>query len=623
MCGICGIVSEDRDGGLLQKIEVMNASLTHRGPDAGASFTEAGVALGHRRLSILDLSETGAQPMQRRRDGPVITYNGEVYNFSLLREELKCRGVHFKGRSDTEVVLAVYEEFGLEGIQKLEGIFSFAIWDRKKQTLILVRDSLGVKPLYYSLTGDRLVFASEYKAIKALEAPARRLNLQAVSEYLWYGNVFEDRTFFEDINQLEPGHMLLFEDGAAKTVRWWSVEDWLPDSYGVFDRAETIASIGQTLCQSVDRQLVADVPVGLFLSGGIDSSSIAVSTDREKRPALTSYSIGFGHGADVDEMPQARSIASHLGIPHKQFELVDFDLLDALKKMAWAHDDPFADAANVPLYFMAKRFAQNTKVVLQGDGGDELFAGYRRYQLLQHLKKWRTMPRAAARLAAKFGGTGKRLARLFAATQQNDPAMVMALLMTVETLDDRPENTLTDTMQEALSHTTDPFMVYRKLAHRFEDHDPVQQMLLTDLNAQLPSQFLTKVDRATMAAGVEARVPLLDENMLKLALSIPATRKLGNLQSKVLLRDVLRTHLPKEIVDAPKSGFGVPYGDWIKKDLWDVSWDQMTSTGFLNRFGFDATAIRSRLSEHRSGERNYGFFLYKLLMLTLWHELHP
>ena len=230
--------------------------------------------------------------MQRRRDGPVVTYNGEVYNFSLLREELECRGYRFRGRSDTEVVLAVYEEFGLEGIRKLEGIFSFAIWDRKKQTLILVRDRLGVKPLYYSLTGDGLVFASEYKAIEALKAPARSLNLQAVSEYLWYGNVFEDRTFFEDINQLEPGQMLLFKDGIAKTVRWWSVEDWLPDSFGVFDRAETIASIGQTLCKSANRQLVADVPVGLFLSG-IDSS-IAVSTDCEKGRA-TSYSIGFGH----------------------------------------------------------------------------------------------------------------------------------------------------------------------------------------------------------------------------------------------------------------------------------------------------------------------------------------
>ena len=581
MCGICGIVSERQDGGLFQKIEAMNASLTHRGPDAGASFIEAGIALGHRRLSILDLSETGAQPMQRQPDGPVITYNGEVYNYNMLRVELECRGVRFRGRSDTEVVLAVYEEFGLEGIQKLEGIFSFAIWDRQKQALILVRDRLGVKPLYYSQTEDGLVFASEYKAIETLNPSFRSLDLQAVSEYFWYGNVFEDRTFLKEIRQLEPGHMLLFEGGVIKTVCWWSVEDWLPDSFDVFNRTETVASIGQTLRQSVDRQLVADVPVGLFLSGGIDSSSIAASTAREKRSALTSYSIGFGHGAEVDELPRARAIANQLGIPHKQFELVNFDLLDALKKMAWAHDDPFADAANVPLYFMAKRFAKDTKVVLQGDGGDELFAGYRRYQLIQHLEKWRMIPGASSALVSNFGGFGKRLARLLDAMQQKDPAMVMALLMTVETLDDRPENTLTGTMQEALRETTDPFMVYRKLADRFKDHDPVQRMLLTDLNSQLPSQFLTKVDRATMAAGVEARVPLLDESMLKLALRIPSSRKLGSLQSKVLLRDMLRTHLPKEIVDAPKSGFGVPYGEWIRNDLWEVSWDQMTSAGFL------------------------------------------
>jgi asparagine synthase (glutamine-hydrolysing) len=621
MCGFSGIFSQEAKGNLGPAVERMTAALAPRGPDGSGVFITSRLALGHRRLSILDLSEAGAQPMKLERAGIIIAYNGEVYNFRDLRTELASLGHHFIGHSDTEVILHAYDAWGLEGLKRLEGVFGFALWDEPRQRLVLMRDRLGVKPVYYGESALGLAFGSEIKAVLAAGGVDQSLDDQAMREYLWYGNPYGDRTFYQGVRSLQPGHWLIFERGRRRLEAWWRIEEWL-DLKPATDRFDDAVDLTRTVLDAaVERQLVADVPVGIFLSGGVDSSAIAASAVRGRDTPLLSYAAGFDFDRGVNELPKAALVARHLGLQHRELKIGGGDLSEVLLHLAAVHDEPFADAANIPLYLMCKALDGQVKVVLQGDGGDELFGGYRRYAILHNAWLWKLIPSVACGAARQLGAFGRRFARMAESLGHADPALRMALLLTTELPGSPPEALFSESRRRDLQERTDPFLAYRKAAERFTQHDPVQQMLLTDLTVQMPSQFLSKVDRATMAAGVEARVPLLDERVAELAVGLPAKWKVRGAQKKILLRESQRGRLPDSILDGPKTGFGVPYEHWLRTSLFEFSRDRLLDRSFLSRFSLDREMMEKTLSQHRSGYRDRGFLLWKLLNLQLWDSL--
>jgi asparagine synthase (glutamine-hydrolysing) len=597
----------------------MICSLGHRGPDAEGIYVDEGVALGHRRLSIIDLTEAGAQPMTDGATGVCVTYNGEVYNFRDLRSKLEAAGACFRGNSDTEVVLRAYTHWGLNGLRRLEGIFAFALWDPTKKRLVLMRDRLGVKPLFYAWADGSLLFGSEIKALLAAGGMDTEIDPQALREYMWFGNAYEDRTIYRSVRSLMPGHWMVVEDGRPRVAPYWRLEDWLTGC-APRDEREAAERVREAVDSAVARQLVADVPVGIFLSGGVDSSSIAASAAHSSGRRLTSYSVGFDFTDHADELPVARRLADRLGLDHHELHVAASRLGDVLEQLARAHDEPFADAANIPLFLLARQLGGSLKVVLQGDGGDEMFGGYRRYSLLRHARLARAWPTPLTAALRRVGRTGQRAARMAEALSNGMPARRMGLLVTDETMDDPPENVLTYDTRHRLTDGTDPFLAYENCAARFAQFDPVQQMLLTDISLQLPSQFLTKVDRSTMAHGLEARVPLLDEQVASLAIGIPSGFKVRGREKKIVLRDAMRGRVPGEVLDGPKRGFGVPFDRWLQHQLYEPAREAVLAEPILEEFGLDRRAVAKYFQQHRSGERQRGSLLWKLFQLALWHD---
>lgn len=626
MCGVAGLYLQSSGHATTEPQNVRNiiqrmaATLTHRGPDAWGVTVNTPAAFGHRRLSILDLSEAGAQPMRLGQDEPIITYNGEVYNFKELRRTLEALGRSvWHGHSDTEVILHAYAQWGLEGLKRLEGIFALALWDPKLQRLVLMRDRLGVKPLFYGESQFGLAFGSEIKAVLAAGGVDTSLDDQSLSEYLWYGNPHGDRTFYKGVRALEPGHWLIIEHGRRRLEPWWRLEEWLAQPLEARHAQEAAEQVRAALDRAVARQLIADVPIGLFLSGGVDSSSIAAAAMQPRGQPLHSYAAGFDFDHGVNELPKAARVAQHLGLIHHELHIKGSELESVLLALAQAHDEPFADAANIPLYLMCQQLQGQIKVVLQGDGGDELFAGYRRYAMLRNAHWWRLWPRMFSPVARTAGRWGQRFVRMADSVGHTDPALRMAYLLTVETTQRPPESVFLLERQQHLVESTDPFLAYRQAAKRFRGYDPVQQMLLTDLTVQLPSQFLTKVDRATMAMGIEARVPLLDEEVVRLVVAMPSEWKVNGVEKKVVLRHSQHGRLPDDILDGPKTGFGVPYEYWLRTSLYEFACSQILEPSFVQRFGLDVHAME-KLIQHQQGRSERGFMIWKLLQLALWHH---
>jgi asparagine synthase (glutamine-hydrolysing) len=580
MCGLAGILSKEYSSEQLSmRIGEMTKLLDHRGPDSTNIFVKDNIALGHTRLSIIDLTESGNQPMTDIDSGVSIVLNGEIYNFKTLKAELLSLGVSFKGTSDTEVLLRSYIYWGLEGLKKIEGIFSFAIWDQNSETLILARDRLGIKPLFFSYIDKTLFFSSEIKSILKNSEVNRDINPQSFSEYLWYGNSYEDRTIYKDIHALKPGHWLIHKNQSLSLVRWWSIEEFSEKEKFKGSLADAIHSVSESIDDSVSRQLVADVPVALFLSGGLDSSAIAASASRFGE--ISSFACGFDFEDGVKELPKAQAVAKYLGINHEEIHISD-------------------------------------KVVLQGDGGDEIFGGYRRYKLLQNDSFWKFFPKWIGKNASHLGNVGTRVGRIINVMKKTDMAEKMALLSTIETQTASPFNYLTAERNLEISKSADPFLAYKSSAERFKEHDIVDQMLLTDLTLQLPSQFLTKVDRATMAQGIEARVPLLDEKLLSLSLSLPSKYKVSLMSDKKVLRQSVKNRLPKDIINQKKTGFGVPYQYWIKDSLYDLIRSTILDKNFCYDHGFDRPKLEMALSIHSKNEADLGFTLWKVFQFALW-----
>ena len=626
MCGIAGIYHPHGEktkadlSEINKRVSKMTECLALRGPDNSGTFSSQYVSLGHTRLSILDTSSLGTQPMSLPDGSVTVSYNGECYNYREIRKELSSLGCVFVSGSDTEVILYAYKVWGLSGLKKLEGIFAIALWDKAKARFLLMRDRFGVKPLYYGDSIHGLAFGSEIKAVIEAGVLDRCLDDQALSEYLWFGNTHQDRSFFSGVRQLEPGSWMIFDQGRDVSVEaWWQIEDWLNNETSYSNKARSTADVAEKLDSAVKRQLISDVPVGLFLSGGIDSSAIAASIGNNHAKEINSYAAEFDFFVDDSELKKAALVASTFGLKHSEIKISGQDLSGAIFAMAKAHDEPFADAANLALYAMCKQLPDNIKVVLQGDGGDELFGGYRRYAMLRNSKFWKLWPKALSNVTYSLGNAGRRVSRMLDTLGDDDPSMVMALMLTTENARLPPDRFFSKDRRVYLQNTTDPFIAYRHANNRFKGHDVVQKMLLTDLTTQLPSQFLPKVDRATMACGIEARVPFLDERLVRLAVNIPSQWKICGLEKKIILRDSQRSRIPKLILDGPKTGFGVPYQQWLRTSLYDFSREIILDDATISRWSLDRDAIELAMSEHKSKKYDHGFIIWKILQLALFN----
>lgn len=616
MCGISGYLTQ-REPILLDLLQEMNSVLRHRGPDYGAVWHEDSIGLTHRRLSILDLSEQGNQPMVSFDKRYVITYNGEVYNYLELKCDLQQKGYSFRSKSDTEVILNGFHHYG-EGIfEKLNGIFAFAIWDRMKQQLFLVRDRYGVKPLYYYQGHGKFIFGSEIKSILIHQEVPRAVQKQALHEFLYYGTALGGRTLFEGIEKVKPGEIICIDTREKQSRNFWQIND-LKVHYSVTEE-EAIGETRKLLGEAVGRQLVSDVPVGVFLSGGIDSSAITAFASRHYAGRLSTFTATFDY-EKVNELAKAQKIAHFFGTQHHELFIKGKDLPGIIEKLIEHHDEPFSDAANIPIYLLTKEVGNSYKVILQGDGGDELFAGYRRYATLSKINSLKPIFWLIRHFLPQLNLPSlSRLKRYATAVAQSDHGNRMALLLTEETTYDSPVKILSPRFKHFL-HGTNPFLIYQHWNHLLMSLDPVQKMLWTDSQIILPEIFLEKVDKASMANGVEVRTPFLDNMLASYVQQLPSSTKIKNGQNKWLLRKALRGIIPDDILDGPKVGFGVPYAEWLKKPLKGYFLEATNSPFIKSLELFDEKVLTIKKEEHFQGKKNNGFLLWKLMNLCIWLE---
>ena len=630
MCGFVGLVSHtQREDQLIHKVKLMNDLLSHRGPDDEGYFFHKNIGLGHKRLSVIDTSKKASQPMIDSSTGNVLIFNGEIYNFKDLRESLKKNGEVFFSDSDSEIILKQYKNYGIEGLKNCEGMFAFAIWDKSTDKIIIFRDRLGIKPLFYIKEKNFFAFSSEIKSLLAL-IDKKEINDQAFSEYIFYGNSYRDETIYKNIKSLEPGKILTFENSSKKlsVKNWWKLEDWIENYDEISNNVDDHffeKSLQIAIDKSVERQLVSDVPLGLFLSGGLDSSTIAASANKFSKKKMKSFIATFDYAKGVNEKEKSFLVANELDLNHEEISIsgTQNSIIQSIEKLAYIHDEPFGDAANLPLYLMTKKLKSSIKVILQGDGGDELFSGYKRNKIIANLDILRLIPGFISLPNLMFKKIFfQRINRILNAVSSQNFGEIMAKLLTTETIKDHPFNLFKEEKREHLFKNTNPFKAYMYCNDRFKGFSESKKMMLTDLTLQLPSQFLTKVDRSSMANGIEVRVPLLDENILKLSLNLPDSKLFSRSNDKILIRNILEKRLSKNISRQKKKGFGVPYEFWMRTSLYDYANERLSDKSFLEFFDLDRKKVEDIFFDHKNRIKERGFMLWKLLQLSLWKEQH-
>jgi len=617
MCGIAGRFNYDplRPVGR-DVLEAMTDAVAHRGPDAAGFHLAPGIGLGHRRLSIIDLA-TGDQPLCNETGTVWTVFNGEIYNFADVRAELVAHGHRFKTSSDTEIIVHGYEQWGERAVEKFRGMFAYAVWDAAKRRLVLARDRVGVKPLYYAeLPGRGVVFGSELKSL--LEDPdvPREWRPDAIDAYLTLLYIPAPATVYKGIHKLEPGHVLVAENGGTRISRYWDLA-----FTGDGDAAredEYLEQLDALLAESVALRQIADVPLGAFLSGGIDSSAVAAyMVQTSRRPPVT-ISVGFDHAA-YDELAHARRVAEHLGCEFHP-RTVTPDIVSLLPKLAWHFDEPFADSSAVPTYYVSRAARELVTVALSGDGGDELWAGYTRHRVEQWEQRARATLGPASALAGAVGRAlplsikGARALRHLAA----DPAQAYALKHAYGMFEPDAKARLYSGDFAASVRHADPFARFRDIYRRCQSADPVDRGLYVDVHTYMVDDILTKVDRMSMAVSLEARDPLLDHRLLEFAATVPMSLKLRDGRGKYLLRKVLQRRVPADILERGKHGFEAPIGEWLRGPLAPMT-EALLADGRLSDRGiFEPRELTRLWQEHRDGRADHRHRLWQLVMLELW-----
>jgi len=646
MCGITGFIQYA--GGsqeeLTRRCQRMADAIAHRGPDADGVWVDPAfpIALGHRRLSIIDLSAAGAQPMVSASGRYVLSFNGEIYNFSRLREEPGISRYPFRGHSDTEVILAAVQHLGVEqAVGKLEGMFALALWDRDQRCLWLARDRVGKKPLYYGWCGDSFLFGSELKALRQHPDFDRELDRDALGQYLQYGWVSQPRSIYREVRKLPPGSLLRLPQASppwsVQPAQFWSAK-------AVAERGEqrrfegsyqdAIEQLDSVLHQAVADRMVADVELGALLSGGIDSSTVvALMAKLSDRPVKT-FSIGFWE-EKYNEAEYAAEVARHLGTEHHEMYVTAEQALDVVAQLPHIYDEPFADSSQIPTFLVCQLARQRLKVVLSGDGGDEQMAGYRRYRnSLAHWRNLQRIPQSARNVVrpvtTALGNGSWRCVEHYAHEGRNVPRwsrkLGKASQRSCSWAANSPQEVLANKFNKCLAidqfvpGATDPVTPLIEPSYWAEVRDPLLSMLHYDYIGYLPDDILVKVDRASMAVGLEARAPLLDQRVLELAWSLPREYLFDGSTGKRVLRDLLTRYVPRALIDRPKRGFNVPIKEWLVGPLRD--WvEDLVSEDALQRQGiFDVKSIRDAWHQHRYGWANHSELMWSVLMFQAWWQ---
>lgn len=612
MCGIVGRLNFDSRPVDVSELTTARDRLANRGPDGAGTWADGPVGLAHRRLSILDLSDRGSQPMRNADGSLVVSFNGEIYNFLDLREELSQAGHRFTTQTDTEVILAAYREWGIECLNRFNGMFAFGLWDARRRRLVLARDRIGVKPLYFTINSGRVIFGSTLKAITAFADVSREISKEAMDLYFQMAYIPAPHSIYRDVLKLEPGTWLeCSADGHTRTQRYWP----LPPRGG--RSASTIEGaadrLEELLDSSVRYRLISDVPVGAFLSGGIDSSTIVALMCRNSHTVRT-FTIGFGE-AEFDESTHARQVAEYLGTRHEQLILRPEDLLAIADQVPHHYDEPFADVSAIPTLALAELARTEVTVSLSGDGGDELFGGYPYYNLLARLDPWRRRAVFAAPLlrAASTLRLPHRPAMGLTALGQPRTSDLYAYMR--GPLKTRPYSRIVSATPASAGTWFDT-----RLSEEVPPARLVEQYMDLDIRSYLVDDILVKVDRATMAHGLEARNPLLDYRVVEFSRSLPGSMHTDRVGSKQVLRRVLDRLVPAELFSRPKQGFSVPIREWFRGPLKPALHESMQG-GWLTSGGyFKPGAVSTLVDEHVNGRRNHEFFLWAVYVFEQWYR---
>jgi asparagine synthase (glutamine-hydrolysing) len=619
MCGICGQVNFESEQPVAPEVvKRMQLSLGHRGPDSQGTWIKDSIALAHTRLAIIDLSDNGHQPMSNESGTVWIVYNGEVYNFPELREELQSKKHHFRSQTDTEVVVHLYEEEGIQCLSRLRGMFAFAIWDENKRQLFLARDRFGQKPLYYYLDEKKLLFASEIKSILASRLVEISPDYQALYQYVCLGYVPHPNTGFRGIKKLSPGHYLVTDGVKVSLKRYWSLQAE-PTDTEVVNETEVSQKLVDLLTEATQMRLVSDVPVGVLLSGGVDSNAVATIMSRHSDQIKT-FTVGFEDEL-YDERKEARFLAEKLGTDHHEM-IVKPDIIEILPTLVRAYDEPFADPSTIPSYYVAQMASQHVKVVLNGDGGDESFAGYGKYIQGMLGRSLQSIPASiggflARILDQKRAGKAKSLSEILALSGKSMASAFaqLGLIIPVPFVDFLVSANFKD-----LIGTGNPLAHLLRCYEKHYNGDTVNTMLAVDRETYLPDDLLFKIDIATMSHGLEARSPLLDHHLVKYVAGLPGNLKLRGLKKKYILKEALKDVLPPQVLRGKKRGFDVPIGRWLRNELKEALRDALVDNGLITDI-FEKNKLEKMFEDHLNDRKDWGRFFWMILMLHLWFEL--
>lgn len=627
LCGICGKIYNDHtravDPALIQR---MCSVVRHRGPDDEGVYVKAHIGLGHRRLSILDLSPAGHQPMCNEDGSIRIVLNGEIYNYQELRTGLAARGHQFSSHTDTETIIHLYEEKGVGCLLELRGMFAFALWDEKKKLLFLARDRVGKKPLVYRQDNESLVFASEIKSLLCDPAVRKEVNPTALHHYLTYQYVPAPLTIFQSIHKLPPAHYMIYQNGSATVERYWDVSYANKLRYASLNEYKD--HFLDLFKEAVSIRLRSDVPFGAFLSGGIDSSIVvAVMSGILEQPVKT-FSIGFNE-KEYDELPFARMVAEKYNTDHHEF-IVTPDIRDVLPKIVWHYNEPFADSSAVPTYYLAQMTRQHVTVALNGDGSDECFAGYPRYVLTDQARYYQKaawlMGGPLLQYAARLLPDRKerhsflsRLKRYLKNLYADTPGWYMRYLCHFD--NDMKQQLCTESFRASVQGIDSAALV-EALYNKADGATCIDKLLYVDVMSYLPEDLLVKVDIASMAHSLEARSPFLDHKIMEFAAALPSDLKLRGSTTKYFLKQILSDFLPEEVLFREKMGFGVPIDLWFRGELKDMAYDTLLSKKAVERGYFNKEAVQTLLDEHVGGQYNHCYRIWNLLCLELWHKMY-
>lgn len=637
MCGIAGWLANDSFSVNEQTLLAMGNAIVSRGPDSSGTFIDGNLGLVHQRLAIQDLSEHGAQPMCSKSERYTIVFNGEIYNFKTLATELQGQGHKFNGHSDTEVILAAFEEWGIESaLARLSGMFAIALYDKKDQTLTLARDRMGEKPLYYGVTDVGLVFASELKSLQALPKWQGEINRDSLTLLLRHNFIPAPHSIYKGINKLLPASYLTIDltkpvvDFAPR--RYWKLEHCFEQS--LQGNADELADkVEEQLSKVINEQMIADTPLGAFLSGGVDSSTVVALMQQHSNRPIKTYSIGF-HEKEYNEAEYAKQVAEHLGTDHQELYVTANDALELVKTLPSSYDEPFADSSQIPTLLLSQMTREHVTVALSGDGGDELFCGYSRYPAM--VEAWHKQQRLPEKIKNRMISLLPCKVLAFTA-QKLIPAMRKKNIKDIERRFMRLKtmagcSNLSEYYRQSVSYWQEPESVV--LGAKEPEYSMVEEipkgvnldqhqlLMWRDLNWYLPDDILTKVDRASMAHSLETRVPMLDHRFVELALKTSVTNNLVGGVGKHILRRVLYRHVPRELIERPKQGFAVPVAAWLRGPLQDWAEDLLSEAKLKQQGYFAVPVVRQMWQSHIAEDEDYAFELWGILMFQAWLQEH-